>query len=204
MWSSVVALIPIQKYLSYSRFPAVTYLRRSVTATSELTSAGCHLTHLASTLVGRAKSTFVWYLSKRLTSFAPTNQESAWAQWGTNLYTKKIRKNCPITVIFQKKLCMDSTRFPPIHTQHYGDYFNFWAVILWFDISDNSTKQIIFFILMHVIRTLFIDSHIFICLVSLQTALYWRGEMQSIDSTKSCILSKMLFINSTKSWFFCL
>ncbi len=114
-----------------------------------------------------------------------------------------IRKNCQITVIFQKKMCMDSTCFPPICTQHYGDYFNFWVVILWFDLSDNSTKQIILFILTHVIKTLFIDSHILI-LVSLQTALYWHGEMQSIDSPKSCIFSKMLFINSTKSWFFLL
>ncbi len=139
------------------------------------------------------------HIGDRRKGLFKTNQTIAF-NWGESIRFNK-RKNCSVSIIFQKKMCMDSTRFPPIHTQHYGDYFNFWAVIVWFDISDNSTKQIILFILMHVIKKLFIDNHILI-LVSLQTALYWHGEKQSINSTKSCFLSKMLFIYSTKARFF--
>ncbi len=32
--------------------------------------------------LGTPKSTFVRYICKQLTSLAPTNEESAWAQWG--------------------------------------------------------------------------------------------------------------------------
>ncbi len=80
VWSIIVALIPIQKYLSCWRFPAGWGGDVSVTDTSGLTSAGCHLTRQRLTFVGCTKSTFVKYLSEQLTSFAPTNKESAWAQ----------------------------------------------------------------------------------------------------------------------------
>ncbi len=52
MWSTTVALIPpaICLYKISCRAEVVTSLRRSVTPTSELTSAGCHLTRLASDL----------------------------------------------------------------------------------------------------------------------------------------------------------
>ncbi len=51
---------------------------------------------------GAPKSTFVWYICKRLTSLAPTNEESAWAQWGKNLYRKKIISHlsaCDVTCV---------------------------------------------------------------------------------------------------------
>ncbi len=79
------------------RAEVVTSLHRSVTTTPGLTSAGCHL-HRSSVwpLVGCAKSTVVWYIStfvqyisRRLTTFNPTNEESAWAQWGKNLIGKQ-------------------------------------------------------------------------------------------------------------------
>ncbi len=38
--------------------------------------------------LGVPRSTFVWYICKPLTSLTPTNEESAWAQWGKKLIEK--------------------------------------------------------------------------------------------------------------------
>ena len=46
-----------------------------------------HVLHLI--FVRRTKSTFVRYLPRRLASLAPTNEESAWAQWEKNFYRIK-------------------------------------------------------------------------------------------------------------------
>ncbi len=45
---------------------------------------------MAYDMVRHVKSTIVRCLSRWLTSLAPTNEESAWAQWGKNLRRKKI------------------------------------------------------------------------------------------------------------------
>ncbi len=49
-----------------------------------LTAVTLHVQHLI--LVRCAKSTFVRYLSRQLTSLAPTNEESAWASWEKKPY----------------------------------------------------------------------------------------------------------------------
>ncbi len=46
-----------------------------------------HVQHL--TLAGFTKSQFVRYLSRQLISLAPTNEESAWAQWQKKTYRYK-------------------------------------------------------------------------------------------------------------------
>jgi hypothetical protein len=58
-----------------------TSLRRSVTATSALPSAECqcHMSSISPWL-GAPKVRLYLYLSRLLTSLAPTNEESAWAQ----------------------------------------------------------------------------------------------------------------------------
>ncbi len=58
---------------------------------SESWLSGLALSHIQRlNLVRRAKSTFVRYLSRRLTSLSPTNEESSWLNEENNLIGKKI------------------------------------------------------------------------------------------------------------------
>ncbi len=63
--------------------------RYGVSVISELTQWSGSLTCLGLTLVRCAKSTSVRYLSRRLTSLAPTNEESVWLNEEKNHLGKK-------------------------------------------------------------------------------------------------------------------
>jgi hypothetical protein len=75
---------------------------------SELTQWSGSLTRLASDL-GQACQTFVKYLSRRLTSLAPTNEESAWL----NKEKNHIGKN-----IFSQSIACDVTRVVSLDTNN--------------------------------------------------------------------------------------
>ncbi len=66
--------------------------------TYELTSA-VWLSHTSSVWpwLGVSKSKFVWYICQRLTSLAPTYEESEWAQWGKNLKKASHLSACDVT-----------------------------------------------------------------------------------------------------------
>ncbi len=52
--------------------------------------------------LGTPKSMFVRYICKRCVSLIPTNEESAWAKWGKNLFRKEIVSKlsaCDVTPI---------------------------------------------------------------------------------------------------------
>ncbi len=71
----------LQQYLflhKTSRWAEVVTSTTPPPQSRHLLDASSHVLHL--TLVGHAKSIFVGYLYERLTSLAPTNKESAWAQ----------------------------------------------------------------------------------------------------------------------------
>ncbi len=76
--------------------------QRSVSVMSELTQQSGSLTRLASDLGQAAKSMFVEYIFRRLTSLAPTNEESTWLNEEKNHIGKKIISQlsaCDVTCV---------------------------------------------------------------------------------------------------------
>ncbi len=90
VWSDIVALFPIRQYLFLFRTSCqIRWWPLCVgvsTAPQSWHLLDVDLTHLASDLGQARQKYFLWYLSRQLTSLAPTNEESAWAQWGKNTY----------------------------------------------------------------------------------------------------------------------
>ncbi len=77
-------------------------VQRSASVMSELTQQSGSLTRLASDLGQACQKTFVRYLSRRLTSLAPTNEESVWLNEEKNHIGKKIISQlsaCDVTCV---------------------------------------------------------------------------------------------------------